>query len=146
MSRLGVVGCHAQPPFQHQVELVEQVCVYAYSGGDNEVTRTLVSGKVEVPQLSQGDSPRLGGKRGVRRTGSVLRNSEIMRERVRGAQGDDAQRSGPAHHALQDIVDRAVAAAGEDSVAPCRNRLARLLAGPGARMRCCGVGFHPRSS
>src|SRR2546430_16135952 len=104
MRRLGIVGCHTQPPFQHQVELVEQVCVYAYSGGDNEVTRTLVSGKVEVPQRSQGDLPLPCGNDVAPCSVRVLRNSEIMRVRVLSAQVGDAQRTGAAIHALQDIL------------------------------------------
>src|SRR6185437_12913060 len=67
-----------------------------------------------------------------------------MRESIRRSQRNDSQRGLCSHHALQDVVDSTVTAAGKNRVATSRDRFPRLRASFSGRTRWLGCDFYSR--
>jgi hypothetical protein len=62
------------------------------------------------------DTPDFALDGGVRSGAGAERNSEIMRESIRGAEGQNGERDGRAGQSLNDVVDGAIASAGKDGI------------------------------
>ena len=103
--------------------------VDADAGRHREITGGGLAMKIFVLDAAEreaADAALDGGARGI--TGA-RREGEIVGERVGGAEGKDGERDGSASQFLNDVVNGAIAAAGEDGVAAARHRIARVDGG-----------------
>jgi len=111
--------------------------VNAHAGGNEEVPAAVavMAGGTDgdLPQANGAGTrvhKELGGKQGI------ARQTEVLRDDVSGAEGQNAQRGIGSGDSLEDLEDGAIATADQHSIEPGGNRFTRLIA---RRLR--GEGF-----
>ncbi len=116
--------------------------VDADSGGDGEIAGGGFAGEILIFDAAESDAADCSGDGDTGGGAGAQRDSEVMGKSVGGAERQNGERDRRAGQALNDIMDRAVAAAGEDGVAAggdCAARvIGRLLAGEAN----CKIGVH----
>jgi hypothetical protein len=111
------------------------VGIHSDSDGDGEISLAAIPGEILVLDSADGDAAGLRGEGGVGGGGWRKWQPQIVRQRVCGPEGNDAQLGVGAYQSLQYIVNRAIAAAGEYGVAAFGYGLFGLV----GRIRC-GAG------
>ncbi len=139
-----VVGGHAQAMLGSGVEFIEEVSVDSNSGGDDEVAGAGLPFEILILNASQGYAPGCGGEGGPRGAGNIHGQAEIVGQRVSGAHGKNGERNASRGEHLDDVVDGAIAAAGENRVTSVEHGLPGFLFSVGAGVREDEVGFDPR--
>src|SRR5271165_3222728 len=109
--------------------------VDADSGGDGEVAGGGLAGKILVFDAAERNAADMSVPAALARDGSARRgagaerDAEIVRQRVSSAEGKNGESDGRARQSLDDIVDGAIAAAGEYGVAARRHGKASVVGG-----------------
>ena len=103
--------------------------IHSDSDGDGEISHGALPGEILVFDAADGDAATLSGQSCTGRFRRRKWQPQIVSQAIRGAQRNDAQRGTRAHQALQYVLNRAVAAAGEHSIAAFGDGLFRLVGG-----------------
>ena len=143
MPGFRIVGCHAQAMLGSGVELIEEVRVDPNPGGDDEVTRAWLPFEIVILNAAQGYTPSRRGESGLRGTGDIHGQAEVVGQCVSGAHGKNGQRDASRSQHLDDVVDRAIAAAGENGVTSVEHGVPGFFFSVGAGVREDEVGFDP---
>ena len=137
----GVIGRHAQVAFDQWIQFVEQVRIHADADGNSEEAGATIAFKVRVFHSAQGDAPGFRRQAGAGCATAERGSRRSWARALAVPRGMIPRAASAANHALQNVVRRAVASAGEDRVAALGNSLARLLGGFGLSARGLGSGL-----
>jgi len=140
---LGVIGGHAQALLGSGLKLVEKVSVHSDSGRNDEKTNAGVALEIAVLNPTERDTARIGVESGLGGSGDVRRQSEVVGQRVCRAHRQNREGDRAIRQDLNDVVDGAVAAAGENGIASGEYGLASHFFGMRAGMSQDQAGFHP---
>ncbi len=124
-----VVGSHASAILEFGGEFVEEVGVDPDAGGDDEVAGGGLAVEVFVLDAAKGNAAEGSGDGGFGGVAGAKRDAEVVSESVGGAEGENGESDGGAGESLNDVVDGAIAAAGEDGVAASGNGAAGVVGG-----------------
>src|ERR1700674_125511 len=89
-----VIGRHARTLLEFRSQLVEQVRVYADSGGDGEVARGGLAVEILILNSAERDAPDFAADCDLSRSARAERNREVMRESISGAERENGERNG----------------------------------------------------
>ena len=143
MPSFRVVSGHAKAMLGSGVEFIEEVSIDSNPGGDDEVACAGLPFEILILNASQSNAPRCGGESGLRGAGDIHGQAEIVGQCVSGAHGKNGQRNASRGQYLDDVVDRAIAATGEDSVTSGEHGLTGFVFSVGTGVRKDEVGFDP---
>ncbi len=131
LPRLEVVGGHSAAFLEMGVEVVEEVGIDSNTGGDGEVAGGGFAMEIFVLDSAEGDAadsalPLDGHFRGG---GGAEGNLQIVREGVGGAERENGEGDGSIGETLDNVVDGAIASAGEDGIAAVGDGAASVVGG-----------------
>ena len=116
--------------------------VNANAGGDYKVTSGGIALEVDITNSTESHATRAGLQRSLRRRHDLERKIDVMRQRIRRTHGQNRQRGGGVGEHLDDVVDGAIAPAGENGVATGGDSTASFFDGVIRRLRGNQIGFH----
>src|ERR1700691_2887841 len=90
----------------------------ADASGNGEIARGRFAFKILILNSAEGDAANLALDRELGRSLRAKRNFKIMRESIRGAEGENGESDGRAGQSLDHIADGAVTTAGKNRVTP----------------------------
>jgi len=94
----------------------------ADSRRNGEIARGRFAFEILILNAAEGDAANLAMDRELGRSTRTKRDFKIVRESIRGAEGENGESDGRAGQSLDNIVDGAIATAGKDRVTPVRDR------------------------
>ena len=107
--------------------LIEEVGIHSGPGPDDEEARAGVAFEIEILHAAERNATGHGMKSGTRRYSNIHGQTEVVRQRVGRAHGQNREGSASVRQHLDHVVDGAVAAAGKHRVTTRQNGLPRLL-------------------
>jgi hypothetical protein len=124
------------------VKLVKEVGVDADSGGDDEVADVRLAEQIVILNAAEGYAARGSVERGPGGGGYIHGQVEVVSQGVGRAHGENGKCDAGVRQHLDNIVNGAVAAAGEDGVTTGEDSLTRLFLSVGARLREDQLGIY----